>query len=100
MPNELAIDAVGLWQIIPYGRHDFGFNGQDLEAFTAEALSNLLARGAVPITGQDGKWVIEHRYGTANQEIITNVIDKWLAPGAPDPDVESVWFGLPSVVLD
>jgi hypothetical protein len=94
VPNELEVDAVGLWQIIPAGRHGFGFSGADLEQFTREALSELLARGALPVTGQDGVWVIEHRYGAKADEIIDNVVKKWLSEGMRDPDVGDVWFGL------
>jgi hypothetical protein len=52
-----------------------------------------LAKGALPITGQDGVWVIEHRYGLEADEIVENVVTRWLSEGMRDPDVEDVWFG-------
>ena len=98
IPNELQVDAVGLWQIIPVGRHEFGFEGRDLEEFTRGALKGLLAKGAMPITGQEKVWVVEPRYGTKSDEIIDKVVKTWLSEGMREPDVGDVWFGLTTVV--
>ncbi|RWN37535.1 hypothetical protein [Mesorhizobium sp.] len=98
VPNELDIDAVGLWQIIPVGRHEFEFEGEDLKEFTRQALKGLLARGAVPITGQGQTWVADYQYGTISDEIIENVVKKWLSKGMHDPDVGDVWFGTVAVL--
>jgi hypothetical protein len=97
-PNELDIDAVGLWQVIPVGRHEFGLDGEDLETFTKTALKGLLARGAIPITGRNKTWVAEHKYGTGPDEIIETVVKVWLSRGMRDPDVEDVWFGTTAVL--
>ncbi|MDX8503809.1 hypothetical protein [Mesorhizobium captivum] len=92
VPNELAIDAVGLWQVIPVGRHEFELVDEDLEEFTKQALNSLLTKGAIPVTGQDQRWVAEQQYGTKPEEIIENVVKKWLSKGMRDPDVGDVWF--------
>jgi len=93
VPNELDIDAVGLWQIIPVGRHEFGFDGEDLATFIRTALKGLLAREAIPITGRDKSWVAERKYGTGSEEIIETVVKVWLSKNMRDPDVGDVWFG-------
>jgi hypothetical protein len=92
VPNELAIDAVGLWQVIPVGRHEFELADDDLKEFTRQALKNLLAKGAIPVTGQGQIWVAEQRYGAKPEEIIEEVVEKWLSKGMRDPDVGDVWF--------
>ena len=40
VPNEMEIDAVGLWQVIPVGRHEFGLDGED--PMTLEDIGTLL----------------------------------------------------------
>lgn len=51
MTNELAIDAVGLWQIVPAGRLRFGLSGDLLVEFVRRAIAIFLAKGAKPVTG-------------------------------------------------
>ncbi len=97
-PNELDIDAVGLWQVIPVGRHEFGLDGEDLKTFVRTALKGLLAKGATPITGRDKTWVAEHGYGTEPEEIIETVVKVWLSKNMRDPDVGDVWFGTSAVL--
>ena len=92
VPNELAIDPVGLWQVIPVGRREFELAGDDLEEFTKQALRGLLAKGAIPVTGEDQSWVAEQRYETKPEEIVENVVKTWLSKGMRDPDVGDVWF--------
>ncbi|RVD60041.1 hypothetical protein EN828_08985 [Mesorhizobium sp. M2D.F.Ca.ET.185.01.1.1] len=98
VPNELDIDAVGLCQVIPVGRHEFGLDGEDLETFTRKALKGLLAKGAIPITGRGQSWVAEHKYGTGPEEIIETVVKIWLSKDMRDPDVGDVWFGTTAVL--
>jgi hypothetical protein len=33
VPNELAIDAVGLWQIVSFGRQGFDLSGEPLNEY-------------------------------------------------------------------
>ncbi len=49
IPNELAQDAVGLWQIVPCFIHDFGLSGEMLEQYVRASIELLIARGAVPV---------------------------------------------------
>jgi hypothetical protein len=97
VPNELDIDAVGLWQIIPTLRNAFGLKDAALERATREALAGLLARGACPVVGsaaQDGSWEEATRYGDNPAAIIDAVIEEWHRMGR-DPDVGDVWFAQP-----
>ncbi|WYX25629.1 hypothetical protein WJ969_07865 [Achromobacter xylosoxidans] len=49
VPNELGVDAVGLWQIIPVGADHFGLSGAELEDFSRRCIVALLEKGAVPV---------------------------------------------------
>lgn len=97
-PNELDIDAVGLWQIIPTMRRSFGLSGSDLDQAVRDALHALLARGALPVVGAMsdgvGHWAYTPRYGEEASAIVETVIAEWHAMGR-DPDVGDVWFALP-----
>ena len=101
MPNELAIDAIGLWQIIPSGIHSYGFSGDDLEEFTRRALSAVLARGAVPVMGSNDPrigWRHAKEYGSTNEIIIDKIVQEWLCDAEREPHVEDVWFIMPQHV--
>lgn len=37
-PNELEMDAVGLWQIVPVGRESFGLEGEALKDFVRRSV--------------------------------------------------------------
>ena len=48
--NELPVDAVGMWQIVPGGRHGFGFEGDALTDYVRRCIAELLSaerRGAI-----------------------------------------------------
>ena len=96
--DELPIDAVGLWQIVPQGRFGFGFEGEALTDFVRRCISELLSRGAVPVVGGglDGEheWIVQRQYGSTQEEIIDNVVREWLANGAKDEDPGGLWFAL------
>lgn len=97
-PNELDIDAVGLWQIIPTMRRGFGLSGGDLDQAVRDALRALLARGALPVVGSTsdgiGYWTHTPRYGEEASATVEAVIAEWHAMGRA-PDVGDVWFALP-----
>ncbi len=96
-PNELEIDAVGLWQIIPQGRWDFGLSGEALEDFTKRHIVALIKKGAIPVRSvRKGEkfWEPQLQYGTSPEEIADRVIAEWKSSGV-DPDVSGVWFALP-----
>lgn len=100
--NELPVDAVGLWQIIPKGRHDFYLDGDDLVEFTRRAIVALLERGARPVRSSDRSpgWQLDHSYGETPEQIADAVITEWLAPGVGDPKVGDVWFATPDRYID
>jgi hypothetical protein len=96
--NEPPFDAVGIWQIVPGGRRDFGLEGDALTDYVRRCIAELLSRGAVPVIGggPDGKhyWILQRQYGSRPEEIIENVIGEWLANGAQDEDPGGLWFAL------
>ena len=51
--NELAVDAVGMWQIVPGGRRGFGLKGEALTDYVRRCIAELLSHAAVPVIGGD-----------------------------------------------
>src|SRR5829696_6512754 len=99
-PGDLTIDAVGLWEIVPFGREGFGLQGADLVDFVRRSLYALVEAGAKPVIGGGGTdyyWIVQPQYGTGNAEIVENVIAEWLASGGGDPDPGGLWFALPEL---
>jgi hypothetical protein len=95
--NELPIDAVGMWQIVPGGRHGFKLEGEALTDFVRRCIAELLSRGAVPVVGggqSEHEWIVRRQYGSRPEEIIDNVVREWLANGAKDEDPGGLWFAL------
>jgi hypothetical protein len=95
VPNELAVDAVGLWQIVSFGRQGFGLSGESLAAFVRQHLLGLLKRGAKPVIGaQDGihLWAVVN-YGETPEQIADAVLKEWQLSGH-DPDPGGIWFAL------
>jgi hypothetical protein len=88
--NELPIDAVGMWQIVPGGRRGFDLEGDALTDYVRRCIAGLLSRGAVPVIGggPDGPhdWIVRRQYGSRLEVIVENVISEWLANGAQDED--------------
>jgi hypothetical protein len=99
VPDELSVDAVGLWQIVPAGREGFGLNGDELTEFVRLCVLALLERGAKPVVGGGGTqydWILQPKYGEVNEEIASAIVNEWLASGAVDSDPGGLWFALPS----
>jgi len=93
--NELPIDAVGLWQIVPGGRRGFGLEGDALTDYVRRCIAELLSRGAVPVVGggETGYyWIAQTQYGSQPDEIIESVVREWLANGATNEDPGGLWF--------
>lgn len=96
IPNELEIDAVGLWQIVPVGRDSFDLNDEGLRDFVRRGVVALLKRGAVPVrpAQEEGVfWVQQNCYGDDIEDIANNVIAEWEKSGV-DPDEDGLWFAL------
>ncbi len=99
IPNELEIDAVGLWQIISFGREGFGLTGAELVEYARLNILALLNRGAKPVIADfagENDWKIKEGYGQTREEIAQAIISEWLISGK-DPDVGGLWFALPEM---
>jgi len=97
--DELPVDAVGLWQIVPAGRQGFDLRGDDLTEFVRLCILALLEHGAKPVVGGGGTeydWLFQPQYGESNEDIVNAVLNEWLAAGAEDCDPGGLWFALPS----
>ena len=100
IPYELKDDAIGLFTIIPAGRHDFGLTGADLIEFTLRALLLMLRHGARPVHGSVDAafgWVIAEGYGETPEQIAKAVMDRWLLWGGGDPEPWAPWFAMPDL---
>jgi len=95
---ELAVDAVGLWQIVSFGRDGFGLSGDELVEYVRRNLLALFENGAKPVIGATNNVHYWTRvdYGDTNEEMADAVIGEWRATGE-DPDAGGVWFALPHV---
>jgi hypothetical protein len=101
MPNELDVDAIGLWQIIPTGTREFGLAGLQLEEFIERAVLAILDRGAVPVKGNSNPeigWRRFNDYGISKREITDNLVRFWLYNANREPDVEDLWFIMPHYI--
>jgi hypothetical protein len=98
--NELPVDAVGLWQIVPAGRDGFGLSGQELIEFVRLNLLALFEKGAKPVIGAaDGihVWTLAP-YGETPAEMADAIIKEWSASGR-EPDGGDVWIALPHIYV-
>ncbi len=94
IPNELEVDAVGLWQLVASGRDGFDFNNADLSNFLNLAITSLLEKGAKPVRASDsGEWVVQNQYGKSNETIALNILKEWMESGI-DPDENGIWFSI------
>ncbi|MGE8453751.1 MAG: hypothetical protein ACN6OP_24715 [Pseudomonadales bacterium] len=96
LPNELDVDAVGLWQIIPVGIDSFGLSGDGLDEFTRRCIMALLQRGAVPARAVSGVagWVPDVAYRGSHEEIANQIVNEWKVHDLV-PDHDGLWFSLP-----
>jgi len=99
LPDELSVDAVGLWQIVPAGRYGFELSDGDLTEFVRRCVLALLDHGAIPVVGGGGTeydWILQSQYGETSELIANTIVAEWLATGAGDLDPGGLWFALPS----
>lgn len=95
-PNELEVDAVGMWQIVPVGEDSFGLRGEALKDFVRRSVVALVKRGAKPVRPSSQKrlvWEKQIQYGNAPDEIAENVINEWISSGE-EPNHDGLWFAL------
>jgi hypothetical protein len=99
IPGELPIDAVGLWQIVSFGREGFGLTGDELDNVVRRAIAALLTKGAMPVVGaMDGVHVwTPVNYGDTAEKISEAIVSEWHNSGR-DPDGGDVWFALPHIL--
>jgi hypothetical protein len=99
IPGELPVDAVGLWQIVSFGRERFELSGEELVDAVRRSIAALLAKGAVPVVGtMDGIYIwTPVKYGDSADEITEAIITEWRNSGR-DPDGGDVWFALPHIL--
>lgn len=98
VPAELAVDAVGLWQVVAAGREGSDLAGNDLYNFVRQHIVALLEKGAKPVIGSADKmyfWVVVD-YGKTPDEIADAILMEWQNSGR-EPDVGGVWFALPHI---
>jgi hypothetical protein len=98
LPGELPVDAVGLWQIVSFGREGFGLSGDELVNFVRRGIEELFAKGAKPVLGaMDGVHVwTTVDYGSTSESMSRAIIAEWRNLGR-DPDEGDVWFALPHI---
>jgi hypothetical protein len=92
-------DSVGMWKIVPAGRHGFGLTGSDLNSFIGSYISALLEAGAKPVRAfifPDGSWEWREQvqYGETPDKIVKAILTEWLALGAPNPEWDWLRFEL------
>ena len=98
--SELEIDAVGLWQVVPYVRDGFGVEGDALDEVLRYYLLFLFAEGAMPVVGRHGvdHWILKDGYGDTPEEMAASIVAEWRASGAGYPEpYDSLWFALPKM---
>jgi hypothetical protein len=98
-PAELSRDAVGLWEIVSFGREGFDLSGQELIDFVRRSLLALFDKGAKPVTGAADNvhiWTPLSDYGDDPAEMSGTIIEEWQRSGQ-DPDFGGIWFALPHV---
>lgn len=102
VPNELAQDAVGLHQIIPSMRQEFGVDSETANFYIRTIIVDILNRGAFPVTGvanSGGYWRRLLEYAGTNEEIADRILAEWPETRG-DPDWSGLWFAMPDMILD
>jgi hypothetical protein len=96
-PDELQIDAVGMWQIVAMGKGGFELTDAQLVEFVRRYIRVLLEHGAKPVVGvRSGPthWLVQEQYGSMSADIEDAVIDKWQrSPEIAEPG--GLWFARP-----
>ncbi|WVT77635.1 hypothetical protein QM996_24720 (plasmid) [Sinorhizobium chiapasense] len=94
VPNELDMDAVGLWQVVETGRDGFELSGVDLRDFVLKCVQALLKSGAVPVfasTSSEKFWEKQLGYSDDADCAAREIVDEWTESGT-DPDQDGLWF--------
>lgn len=92
IPNELEVDAVGLWQVVPSFSAEFGLSGLELERYLRLAIEALIERGAVPVEAPDTGLIRHDLFSNGVPD--TEKVMQYLVSLGRDPTVDDVWFEL------
>ena len=102
VPGELQIDAVGLWQIVSFGRQGFDLSGEVLADYLRRNILALLDNGAKPVVAVanaiHGRGWLPVDYGNTPDQIANAIIQEWLEEEL-EPNFR-VWFALPHQRLE
>jgi hypothetical protein len=97
VPNELSVDAVGLWQVVP-GLRGFHLSSEQFESYLRLSVAKLVERGAIPVQGSANRgWSV--RADLAGTQTVERVVEYWKALGR-EPEVSDIWFALPQFIAD
>lgn len=94
VPNELLVDAVGLWQIVPVFQKNFGLSGERLEHYVRLSIAELLKRGALPVEPTRAGWEVREDLALPPGETVEKVVRYWKSLNR-EPGVDDIWFSLP-----
>jgi hypothetical protein len=96
VPNELPVDAVGLWQVVRGLRSGFDLAGEPLEHYVRLCVAKLIDRGAIPVQGSaERAWAV--RSDLVGTQTVERVVTYWKSLGR-EPDVADLWFALPQFI--
>ena len=79
-------NGIGLWAIVPYGKHHFQLNGSALIDFIRRTILAIITDGGRPVVASETLpiWEETFQYGTKPEDITDSVIAEWLAEGASE----------------
>lgn len=100
LPLKLDHGPIGMWEILPAGRHGFGLQQDALVDFVRASVRRLLECGARPVRRRkDGpySWVVQSQYGDTPDEILASLIEDWASWDGSDPDRGGLWFATPDM---
>lgn len=99
IPNELPIDAVGLWQVFAALKRGFGLEEPELTVWVRRSVEALLSAGALPVVGSavDKNWHRAKGFGRERDTDVEAVL-AYLRDLGREPHVGDLWFALPQFI--
>jgi hypothetical protein len=95
VPNELEMDAVGLWQFFLTYKQDFGISHEAAIEACRQTIIKLIERGGIPVDGVS--WERLEQYGTTPEAIALDIVAQWENADI-EPFLTDVWFAPPTDV--
>jgi hypothetical protein len=103
IPMELDLDAVGLWQIIPFDEK-YDLNENEYRIFLYKTIISLMQNGAVPVVGggSEYEWKEIDTFGKTAEDVANNISVRWTKDKKNKMtdnifDLGGVWFARPIV---